>query len=588
MAMNNDASYASRVRYEPDDKLPSPLALGLGLQFAVLCLAGIVLTPAIVIRAGGGGESYLAWAVFAAVGISGICTILQAVRLGRIGSGHVLVMGTSATFIAVCIAALARGGPGLMASLIVASSLFQFLLSGRLSLLRRILTPAVSGTVIMLIAATVMPIAFEMLSEAPRHVSGAAAPVSAVVTIAAICLIALRGNPVLRLWAPVIGVVVGACAATWFGLFDFSGVASAAWFGLPDAKWPGLDLSFGPAFWALLPAFVFATLVGATETIGDALAIQRVSRRKPRAADFRAVQGAVSADGVGNLMSGLAGTVPNTTYSTSVSVTELTGMAARRVGVAAGGVFILAALLPKLLALILAIPAPVVAAYVIFLLAMLFMVGIKLVMQEGLNYRNGLVCGVSFWVGTAFQAGGIAPDFFSQFAGGMFENGMTAGGLTAMLMTLFMEWTSPRRYRMQAELGVTALPLIVKFLRNMAKSSGWNEAMSNRLEAVSEEALLTLLDQPGDSQRKQRRLLLIARKDGGGAMLEFIAAPGGGNLEDRIAHLAEQTSAAAPEQQLSLRLLRGLSSSVHHQQYHDTDIVTVRVDAPRPAAGSVD
>ena len=586
--MTAEAGHASTVRYEPDDKLPPPLALGLGLQFAVLCLAGIVLTPAIVIRAGGGGESYLAWAVFAAVGISGLCTILQAVRLGRIGSGHVLVMGTSATFIAVCITALARGGPGLMASLVVASSLFQFLLSRRLSLLRRILTPAVSGTVIMLIAATVMPIAFDMLTEAPEGASGSAAPVSALITIAAICSIALRGNAVLRLWAPVIGVVGGAAVAAWFGLYDFGQVASAAWFGLPDAKWPGLDLNFGPAFWALLPAFVFATLVGATETIGDALAIQRVSRRNPGAADFRAVQGAVSADGVGNLLSGLAGTVPNTTYSTSVSVTELTGVGARSVGVAAGGVFIGAALLPKLLALILAIPAPVVGAYAIFLLALLFIVGIKLVLQEGMSYRNGLVCGVSFWVGTAFQAGAIAPEFFSDFAGGMFENGMTAGGLTAMLMTLFMEWTSPRRHRMQAELGVTALPLIIKFARKMAARSGWDEAMTSRLEAVSEETLLTLLEQPGDKQRKQRQMLLTARKDGDGVMLEFIAASGDGNVEDRIAHLAEPNFEGAPEQQLSLRLLRGLSSSVRHQQYHDTDIITVHVKPPRPAAAPDD
>jgi len=33
--------------------------------------------------------------------------------------------------------------------------------------------------------------------------------------------------------------------------------------------------------------------------------------------------------------------------------------------------------------------------------------------------------------------------------------------------------------------------------------------------------------------------------------------------------------------EVSLRLLRHLASSVRHRQYHDTDIVTVRVDAPR-------
>ena len=36
------------------------------------------------------------------------------------------------------------------------------------------------------------------------------------------------------------------------------------------------------------------------------------------------------------------------------------------------------------------------------------------------------------------------------------------------------------------------------------------------------------------------------------------------------------------EREVSLRLLRHLASSVHHQQYHDTDIVTVRVKAPGP------
>ena len=35
---------------------------------------------------------------------------------------------------------------------------------------------------------------------------------------------------------------------------------------------------------------------------------------------------------------------------------------------------------------------------------------------------------------------------------------------------------------------------------------------------------------------------------------------------------------AAAERQVSLRLLRHLASSVRHQQYHDADIVSVRVE----------
>jgi len=39
------------------------------------------------------------------------------------------------------------------------------------------------------------------------------------------------------------------------------------------------------------------------------------------------------------------------------------------------------------------------------------------------------------------------------------------------------------------------------------------------------------------------------------------------------------------EREVSLRLLRHIASSVRHQQFHDTDILTVRVDAPETVRG---
>ena len=71
---------SSKVRYQADGNPPSPLAFGLGLQYAVLTIAGIVLTPAIVIRAAGLGDPLLTWAVFAALVVSGVTTIIQARR----------------------------------------------------------------------------------------------------------------------------------------------------------------------------------------------------------------------------------------------------------------------------------------------------------------------------------------------------------------------------------------------------------------------------------------------------------------------------------------------------------------------------
>ena len=570
------------VRYQPDERPPTPLAFGMGAQQAMLCIAGVVLTPVIVIRAAGEGDPYLTWAVFAALLVSGLTTMAQAVRVGRIGAGYPLLMGTSGAFIAVCVTSIVEGGPALLATLVAISALFQFLLSERLSLLRRIITPTVAGTVIMLIAVTVMPIIFDMLADVPDGTPPAAAPASAATTLIVIAALALRATGVWRLWMPLIGLAAGCVVASFFGLYDVQRVLAASWIGIPDGGWPGFDLEFGTAFWGLLPAFVFVTLIGATETIGDSIAIQQVAWRKPRAVDFRAVQGAVAADGAGNLLSGLAGTVPNTTYSTSIAITELTGVAARSVGVWIGAVFLAAAFLPKVSALLLAIPSPVVAAYATVLLALLFVLGMRIVVQGGVDYRKATIAGVSFWVGVGFQNQVIFADHLGEWWGAMLGNGMTAGGLTAIGLTLFMELTGPRSRRIETALTVEALPEVIGFLREFASARSWSEGAVQRLCSAGEETLLSLVQpETSGTTDTRRRLLVIARGSRKAAELEFVAAPGEENLEDRMVLLAERGGGAPVEREISLRLLRHYASSVHHQQYHDTDIVTVRIEGDR-------
>ena len=575
----NDSDCRPDVRYQPDEQPPMALAFGLGLQLAILSVAVIVLMSAIIIRAAGGTESYLSWAVFAAVAVCGATTMLQAIRFGQIGSGYVLLMSISGASIAISISALAKGGAAMLATLVVVSSLVTLALSTRLSLLRRILTPTVTGTVIMLIPVTVMSHVFDMLNNVPDQLPAVAAPLSALATVFVITGIALKGTEALRLWAPVIGVVAGSAIAGFFGLYDVDRVAEASWIGLPNGAWPGVDLDFGPAFWALLPAFVFVALIDTMQTISASVAIQQVSWRRPRAVDFRAVQGAVAATGVAKLLAGLSGTVPNTTYSTTVSVTELTGVGARSVGIALGAVLIVLAFLPKALAVILAIPDPVVAAYLAVLLAMLFVIGMNLVVQDGIDYRKGLVCGVAFWMGVGFQNGMIFPEYFSAFAGGLLQNGMTAGGFVAVLMTLFTDLTKSR-HRLEVEFKVSALPKIRKFLLGFASQSGWDAKMANRLDAASEETLLTLIRRDPTGEGPDRRLLLVASKQDGAAVLEFIASTGEENLQDRMGLLGARIDEALIEEEVSLRLLRHLASSVRHQQYHGTDIVTIRVEAP--------
>ena len=324
---------------------------------------------------------------------------------------------------------------------------------------------------------------------------------------------------------------------------------------------------------------MLVTLVDAMDTLSDSIAIQRVSWRKPRAVDFRSIQGAITADGLGNLLSGLTGTVPNTTYTASISTAELTGVASRSVGVYVGIVFVMLAFLPKFVAVIIATPGPVVAAYYVILMALLFIFGMKVLLRDGLDYRNGIVVGVAFWIGIAFQLDWIFPEYFHGQWSELLGNGMTVGGFTVILLSMFRELTGGCRQRLRTELDEGATAKIDAFLASFASRRGWDEAMAQRLRAVGEETLQVLLPPQEDgTDDRARRLLLIARGDGAAADLEFIAATDEANLEDQMAMLGKGPPSVPIAEETSLRLLRHYASSVRYQQYHDTDVVPVRVE----------
>lgn len=575
-------SQINNVRYEPDEQPPLLITAGAGLQAALSIIGGVVLGVLIVFRIAQQDEASLAWAVFAAMLISGITTILQAARVWRIGAGHVLMMGTSGAFIAVCAAALMQGGPALMASLVVISSLFQFALAAKLSWLRRIFTPVVSGTVIMLIAATVMPILFDMLTDVPERVASGSALIVTVVTVVVVAVLVLRAPLALRIWSPIIGIIAGCAASIPLGMYDFQYVIDAPWFGIAFRHWPGWELTPGVEFWALLPAFVVVTLVGAIETIGDGVAIQRVSRRQPRATDFRVVQGALNADGVGNLLSGLAGTMPNTTYSTSISLAEVTGIAARRVGIAVGVIFIVLAFFPKVAALLIAIPAPVVAGYAALLIALLFVQGMNIVIRDGVDHRKAAIVGLAFWIGVGFQNQAIFPGLLGDgFLGILLGNGMTSGAIVAVLMMVFVEVSRRRPRRIQIDLNDDAPARVDEFLRRFASAVGWKDESVNRLAAAGEETIAILLQEDDEATAgRARRLSASARLEGNVAELEFATALEGENMEDRLTYLSDQAP-IPDEKEVSFRLLRHYASSVQHQKYHGVDIITVSVDGPR-------
>ncbi|MXY16873.1 MAG: hypothetical protein F4Y57_07720, partial [Acidobacteria bacterium] len=195
---SSTGSRGQDVRYQPDERPPLPLTIGLGLQYAALAVAGVVLSPVILISTVGGSEAYMSWVVFAALVVSGATTVIQVARVGRVGSGYLLLMGSSSAFLAICVPALERGGGGLLASLIIASSLCQFLLATKLSLFRKIFTPTVAGTVLILIPISLSALILRKLTDVPADTSPLAAPVTTAVTLVVFAAVSIRGPGALR------------------------------------------------------------------------------------------------------------------------------------------------------------------------------------------------------------------------------------------------------------------------------------------------------------------------------------------------------------------------------------------------------
>lgn len=555
--------------------------LNVALQGTIIALTNVVSLVTIFAVASQGSDTYLAWAVFAGMVIAGATTALQAARIGRIGSGYILLMGPAAPFMGICVLAVNEAGFPVMASLVVAASLVQFAVAFWLAQLRRIITPVVSGVTLIVVAAAAMPLGVARLDDVPAGLSPLAGPAVGAVTLLGAAVLMLRASGLIRLLAIPITLVAGCATAALLGALDIQRAVETPWFDLPEfAAWPGLGPVVNAEFLALLLVFLIVSAVVAVKSGSEGAAIQQASWRRPRAIDFRGVQGTLNAGGIGVMLSGIAGIQPALIYMpSSVALLNFTGVAARRTGFIIGAMLIGLALLPKVVAILLTIPRPVTGAILMVVMGLIFVEGVRTVIQDGFNQQKAVIVGVSLSIGIGLQVHNILTDALGSPWGAAFGNGIVISVLAAVVLSAVTGIAFSRRRRMETVLDIAALPEVDDFLRDVGSRAGWNEASLERLRAAGEETISSMLQLREDHEGEgPPRLVIIARPHSGTLEMEFLAVWSEENIEDRLAYMSEQAS--EPDVgDISFRLLRHFASSVRHRKYHGIDIVTVRVDA---------
>jgi len=386
--------------YGVDDSPPWYAVALNGVQHVALIAINLVY-PVLVFRAMDIPAQLVGSLLAAGMAVLGAGTLLQASRLGPIGSGYMCPSTFTAGYFAPSLLAAKLDGLPLVFGMTMVAGFLEVLLAPLLHRLRSIFPPEISGLVIFMIglAAGIAGLR-SLLGEQAAPVSTAEWWVAGI-TLATMVALNVWAPGMIRMLCALLGLIAGYVASWAFGLMsstELSVLSGAPWIGMPDLR--ALSWSFDST---LIVPFAIASVAAAMKAVGTITLCQRTNDADWVRADMRSVTRGVLADGTSTVIAGLVGAVGTNTSTPSVGLAAATGVAARRVAYAVGAIFIALAFLPKLPAALAVMPRPVVVAALMFAVAFIIINGLQVMNSRMLDTRRTLVIGLSIIAGTAVE-----------------------------------------------------------------------------------------------------------------------------------------------------------------------------------------
>ena len=421
-----------------DEVLPPGRLAVYGFQHVLAFYAGAVIVPILLAGAIGLSGQQLAFLINADLFTCGIASIIQAVGFWKIGVRLPLLQGVTFTAVAPMIAiGTANGGgvDGLLAiyGAVIVAGIFTFFIAPFFSRLLRLFPPVVTGTVITVIGFTLVPVAaLDAGGGNPEAADFGSLQNLAFAggTLLFILVIYRFFRGFLSTIAVLLGLVVGSAVAAAFGIVDFSGVGQAGWVGVTTPFYFGFP-TFGVA---AIVSMIVVMLITAVETTGDVFATGEIVEKRIRRED---IARAIRADGLATTLGGLLNSFPYTCFAENVGLVRLTRVRSRWVVAAAGAIMIVFGLLPKMGAIVAAVPRPVLGGAALVLFATVGVIGIQTLSRVDFHdERNVIIVAVS--VGLALIPVAF-PTFYQNFPDELqiiVGSGITMGSLTAILLNL--------------------------------------------------------------------------------------------------------------------------------------------------------
>ncbi len=433
-----------------DENLSVPKLFALGIQHVLVMYAGAVAVPLIIGRALKLQPEEVAFLISADLFACGLATLVQSVGFPGVGIRLPVMMGVTFAAVGPMLSMANAPDIGLLGiyGAVIAAGAFALVVAPFMSRLLPLFPPVVTGTIILVIGVSLMRVGINWaggglptLSRAVDGVQGAfpnpayGQPLG--LSIALFVLIVILG---LIRWgsgfvanvAVLLGIVAGAVVAAAVGVMHFDKVAAAPWLDIVD------PLHFGIPKFSVVPivTMCIVMIVVMIESLGMFLALGEMTGAK---IDEKALTRGLLSDGIGTILGGLFNTFPYTSFSQNVGLVGVTGVRSRWV-TAAGGVILLGlGLLPKMAALVEAVPQVVLGGAGIVMFGMVAATGVRIL--SGVDFKanrfNLFIVAISVGFGMIPL---MAPNFFKQLPDALhplLESGILLAAIVSVLLNQF-------------------------------------------------------------------------------------------------------------------------------------------------------
>ncbi|WP_398470245.1 nucleobase:cation symporter-2 family protein [Tardiphaga sp.] len=433
-----------------DEVLPAPRLIALGLQHVLVMYAGAVAVPLIIGRALKLPPQDVAYLISADLFACGVVTLVQCLGFPGVGIRLPVMMGVTFASVGPMLSMAASPEIGLLGiyGSVIAAGIFGIIVAPFISRLLPLFPPVVTGTIIMVIGISLMRVGINWAGGGlptltkvvdgvpgsfPNPAYGQLQGLGIALFVLLVILALIKwGKGFIANVSVLLGIIAGAVLASALGVMHFDKVAAAPWADIV------IPFHFGMPQFHLIPivTMCIVMVVVMIESLGMFLALGELTGKNVDRDDL--IRG-LRADGVGTLIGGIFNTFPYTSFSQNVGLVGVTGVRSRWVTVAGGAIMVLLGLLPKMAALVEAVPLVVLGGAGLVMFGMVAATGARILTAVDFksNTYNLFIVAISVGFGMIPL---VAPNFFKALPHDLhplLESGILLSAVVAVVLNAF-------------------------------------------------------------------------------------------------------------------------------------------------------